>query len=85
VVVHGDPSLNNLLVDPGGAKPVTFIDVGRAGRADRHLDLAVFLRGLGDHWHDRANPDLADRFIDRYGLAPDEDRLAWYRLLDEFF
>jgi aminoglycoside 3'-phosphotransferase-2 len=39
VVAHGDAALSNMLIGPGYT--IGFVDCGRAGRADRYLDLAV--------------------------------------------
>lgn len=93
VVCHGDACLPNVLVDPDTLRPTGIVDVGRLGVADRHQDLALGTRSLLD-------PDLnpsfgsgcAQAFLDTYlaamGLGPtrmDPDRLAFYRLLDEFF
>lgn len=39
VVAHGDATLSNMLIGPGYT--IGFVDCGRAGRADRYLDLAV--------------------------------------------
>ena len=59
-----------------------FIDCGRLGVADRHQDLALacwsIRHNLGEAW--------VQPFLDRYGLVEaDPLKLAWYRLLDEFF
>lgn len=52
VVVHGDATLSNMIVGPDGT--IGFVDCGRAGRADRYLDLAVTASYideiLGEEW-----------------------------------
>ncbi len=87
VVCHGDPCLPNMLVDPDTLRPTGFVDLGRLGVADRHLDLALVTRSV-------RHPDLNQQFgvadlralWSAYGRsADDEERLAFYRLLDEFF
>ncbi|ASO18726.1 aminoglycoside phosphotransferase [Actinoalloteichus hoggarensis] len=86
VVCHGDPCLDNVLVDPATLRPTGLIDVGRLGTADRWRDLAVLVRNLqgeNDGWADGA--DHASRFLAVYGADHDEYRAAYYRLLDEFF
>ncbi|QNP74347.1 aminoglycoside 3'-phosphotransferase [Streptomyces roseirectus] len=78
VVCHGDLCPDNVLVDPRTGRVSGVIDVGRLGVADRHADLALVLRELtgGRGW----------RFLEAYGAGRvDEERLAYYVLLDEFF
>lgn len=74
VVVHGDPSLPNVIVDPRAGAGL--VDAGRLGVGDRHLDLAVvhasIQRNLG--------PQAVFAFYDAYGTDPDLVRLEHYRL-----
>ncbi|MDL2343320.1 aminoglycoside 3'-phosphotransferase [Deinococcus sp. MIMF12] len=80
VVTHGDPCLPNLILN--GEYVEGFVDVGRAGLADRHADLALTHRSLTGN----LSRDHAERFLDLYGRAlVDERKLAYYRLLDELF
>ncbi|AIZ44391.1 amino acid ABC transporter ATP-binding protein [Deinococcus radiopugnans] len=80
VVTHGDACLPNFIVN--GEFIDGLIDVGRAGIADRHADLALTHRSLGRN----LSPDSAEGFLDLYGREyVDPDRLAYYRLLDELF
>lgn len=80
VVTHGDACLPNFIVQ--GEYVEGLIDVGRAGLADRHTDLALAWRSarrnLGDVY--------AGMFLDLYGRdLVDEEKLEYYRALDELF
>jgi len=79
VVTHGDYSLDNLILRDGAV--VGCIDVGRVGLADRYQDLAIAWNGLGEF-----GASLQARFLRAYGLsAPDEGKLRFHLMLDEFF
>jgi aminoglycoside phosphotransferase len=84
VVVHGDPTLSNLLLGPGadGRLAVTgYLDVDRAGVADRYLDLAIAARSLATN----LTPEALGPFFHAYGIeAPDLLKIDFYVLLDEF-
>jgi len=80
VVTHGDPCLPNLILN--GEYVEGFVDVGRAGLADRHADLALAWRSLTQE----LGQEHAERFLDLYGRAlVDERKLAYFCLLDELF
>lgn len=87
VVVHGDPTFANLLLGPGtaaeqGRLAVTgYVDLARAGVADRYLDLAIAARSLARN----LSPDALGPFFHAYGIeAPDLRKVDFYVLLDEF-
>jgi aminoglycoside phosphotransferase len=80
VVTHGDPTLDNLMID--SRLHGIWIDVGRLGVCDRHRDLSIVHRNLANN----VSRDAAENFLDLYGRHHiDEERLTWYRNLDEFF
>ncbi|RJL33085.1 APH(3') family aminoglycoside O-phosphotransferase [Bailinhaonella thermotolerans] len=86
VVCHGDLCLPNVLLDPETLRVTGVVDVGRAGVADRCQDLALMTRSLtSGELNPQYGPACADRFLARYGVAPDPSKIAFYRLLDEFF
>jgi len=75
VVCHGDYCPPNVLVD--GGEVVGFLDVGELGVADRWWDLAVATWSLT--WN--LGPGHEGRFLETYGVEPDPERTAFYRLL----
>ncbi|MGH6613219.1 APH(3')-I family aminoglycoside O-phosphotransferase [Sphingomonas sp.] len=79
VVTHGDFSLDNLLIHEG--RVVGCIDVGRVGIADRYQDLAIIWNCLGEF-----GAPLQERLFRQYGIAdPDQRKLQFHLMLDEFF
>lgn len=79
VFTHGDYSLDNLLLVDGDVAGC--IDWGRAGVADPYQDLAIIWNCLGEF-----GPALQQHFFASYGIdEPDQARLAFHLMLDEFF
>jgi aminoglycoside 3'-phosphotransferase-1 len=79
VVVHGDPALDNTIID--GGRVAGYVGVGRARVADRYLDLAIVARELARH----VSPHALGPFFSAYGIdAPDVRKVDFYLMLDEF-
>ena len=76
VVCHGDACAPNTLLDSKG-EWCGHVDLGDLGLADRWADLAVATWSTtwnyGQGWE--------EALLDAYGIAPDETRTAYYRLL----
>lgn len=86
VVAHGDFCAPNILLDPDTCAVTGLVDLGRLGVADRHQDLALFERSVSDSLlNPHLGADLAQDFLAAYGAVLDSERVAFYRLLDEFF
>jgi kanamycin kinase/aminoglycoside 3'-phosphotransferase-2 len=79
VVAHGDYTPSNVLL-PASGDPVV-IDVPALGVADRYRDLAIAHRDVFED-HGQA---AWEGFLSAYGLVDhvEEERLYYYRLLDE--
>lgn len=76
VVCHGDACAPNTIVGPDGDW-VGHVDLGSLGVADRWADLAVASMSLGWNYGDGWEPT----FFEAYGVEPDEERIAYHRLL----
>jgi kanamycin kinase len=76
VVCHGDACAPNTLLDASAAV-VGYVDLGSLGLADRWADLAVASWSLG--WNYGTGYQAG--FFEAYGVRPDPDRIAYYRLL----
>lgn len=74
VVCHGDACVPNTLLDAHGA-PLAHVDLAALGTADRWADIAV--ASMSTEWN--YGPGWEDALIDAYGIAPDRERLAYYR------
>lgn len=83
VVCHGDLCLPNIILGPETLEVSGFINLGRLGLADRYADLALLLANARETWQDEEQARAADAaFAERYGIALDHDRLAFYLHLD---
>lgn len=81
VFTHGDYCFDNIIMQKNGI--AALIDVGNGGKADRYLDIALAVRSIKNEWQDEK---LVSLFYNTYGLKEiDEQKLAFYTLLDEFF
>lgn len=78
VVVHGDACAPNTLIGDDGAWS-GIVDVGDLGVGDRWADLAVAAMSLRWNYGD----GLESLLLEEYGVAPDEERAAYYRALWE--
>jgi aminoglycoside phosphotransferase len=80
VFAHGDYCLPNILIDDASGE-FGFVDLGRAGVADRYLDLASAAHTLRYNDHDE---DAVAAFFATYGLEfYDPAKLEFYTLLNK--
>jgi kanamycin kinase len=76
VVCHGDACAPNTLLGADG-RCCGHVDLGLLGVADRWADLAVAT--WSTEWN--YGPGWEEHLLDAYGIGPDPERTAYYRLL----
>ncbi|CAG7650807.1 aminoglycoside 3'-phosphotransferase [Actinacidiphila bryophytorum] len=74
VVCHGDACAPNTLLDEDG-RWSAHVDLGALGVADRWADIAIAVWNLDYNY----GPGWTDTFYEAYGIAPDPERVAFYR------
>ncbi|HEX5856857.1 MAG TPA: aminoglycoside 3'-phosphotransferase [Microbacterium sp.] len=74
VVCHADACCPNTLIAEDG-RWLAHVDLGQLGVADRWADIAV--ASMSTEWN--YGPGWEDALIAAYGVAPDRERLAFYR------
>jgi streptomycin 3"-kinase len=84
VLCHGDACMPNFMVDPQTFQCTGLIDLGRAGKADRYVDLSLMIANAEESW---ATPEQGERafsiLFETLGIdAADRERLAFYLRLD---
>jgi len=80
VFTHGDYCLPNIIIL--GTDIAGFVDLHRAGIADRYKDLALAIRSIRRN----LGTDLESVFLNEYGInKPDVQKTDYYILLDEYF
>ena len=87
-VTHGDFCLPNVFFS--GTRLSGFLDLSLSGTADRWTDIALCWRSLRDNLHGRyasrhTLKEGEDLLFGALGIAPDEERMRYYLLLDELF
>jgi aminoglycoside 3'-phosphotransferase-2 len=81
VFTHGDASLPNFIMTDAG--PPGVVDLGLAGIADRYQDFALLVRSGAYNFPET---DARALLVEHYPLeAIDEQKLCFYRTLDEFY
>lgn len=74
VVCHADACCPNTLIADDGHW-IAHVDLGLLGTGDRWGDIAV--AAMSTEWN--YGPGWEDALIEAYGVAPDRERLAYYR------
>ena len=80
VFTHGDYCLPNVLGQGGNV--TGFVDMGRAGVSDKWQDIALCTRSL---WYNFNATEYDDLLLEELGIDKDNEKLAYYILLDELF
>ncbi|KAA1181244.1 APH(3'') family aminoglycoside O-phosphotransferase [Rhizobium tropici] len=84
VLCHGDACMPNFMVDPHSLQCTGLIDLGRAGKADRYVDLALMIANAEEIWATSAQGEQAFSILfETLDISkPDRERLAFYLRLD---
>lgn len=89
VLSHGDFCLPNIFFSETGDVVTGFIDLGRMGVADRYQDIALCLRSfkynLSCFGQEDEYESCKHELFELLGLTPNEEKIYYYRLLDELF
>jgi aminoglycoside 3'-phosphotransferase-3 len=80
VFSHGDYCLPNVFFNEGNV--TGFIDLGRAGIADKWQDIALCVRSLAHNFNSNEYGDLLFKCLD---IEPNLKKIEYYILLDELF
>lgn len=85
---HGDYCLPNIFLHDG--KISGYIDLGRAGIADKWQDIALCYRSLSHNYDGKYNGVeyqgyREDMLFEKLDIVPDWDKIRYYLLLDELF
>ena len=88
VISHGDFCLPNIFLNEHG--PAGFVDLGKAGVADKWRDIALCYRSLANNYTGIYNGNKYPGFHDEIlfnalEIEPDWERIRYYILLDELF
>ena len=83
VFTHGDFCFENIFVKNSHING--FIDLGKAGIADKWQDLAICIRELDDIPNSNYKEYLSDMLLKKLGIKRDNAKLKYYMLLDELF
>lgn len=83
-LTHGDFSLQNIFAE--NDKISGFIDLGKAGIADKWQDIAICYRSLKHIFSSKRNDKFhSDMLFEKLGIEKNEEKLKYYILLDELF
>ena len=88
VVSHGDFCLPNIFINDHGLTGL--IDLGKAGTADKWQDIALCCRSLSNNYSGmydgiKYSGFREEMLFDALEIAPDQELIRYYRLLDELF
>lgn len=81
VLAHGDYCLPNIFFENGTISG--YIDLGRAGVADKWQDIALCVRSI--RYNFGTDAALIRRFFRYIEMEPDEQKIRYYVLMDELF